>query len=202
MDSLRNRFGAVVGGRRLWPLLAAAGLAVVVLMVAILIAASRASGSTDERAVVPVERSTPSATALLVHVSGAVRSPGLVSLPAGSRVVDALAAAGGAIAAADQGAINLAARLTDGQQVVVPRKGATPAPATGGGGTGAGTAPVSLSSGTAEQLETLPRIGPALAARIIAYRQAHGGFSSVDDLGQVGGIGPKTLAGLKDLVVP
>ncbi len=202
MDSLRNRFGAVVGGRRLVPLVAAAVLAVVVLVVAILVAASRASGSTDERAVVPVERSTPSATPLLVHVSGAVRSPGLVSLPAGSRVVDALAAAGGATASADQGAINLAARLTDGQQVVVPKRGAAPAPASTGGGTGAATAPVSLSSATAQQLETLPRIGPALAARIIAYRQAHGGFSSVDDLGQVGGIGPKTLAGLKDLVVP
>jgi competence protein ComEA len=202
VDSLGNRFGAVAGGRRLVPLLAAVGLAVAVLVVAVLIAASRAAGSTDERPVVPVERSTPSATPLLVHVSGAVRSPGLVALPDGSRVVDALAAAGGATAAADQGAINLAARLTDGQQVVVPKRGARPAPAATSSGAAPGSAPVSLSSATAEQLETLPRIGPALAARIIAYREAHGGFSSVDDLGQVGGIGPKTLAGLKDLVVP
>lgn len=202
MDSLRNRFGAVTGGRLL-PLLAAAGLAVAVLVAAVLIAASRASGSTAERAVVPVERSTPSPTPLLVHVSGAVRSPGLVALPTGSRVVDALAAAGGATSAADQSAVNLAAKLVDGQQVMVPKRGAAPAPVSGGGAPGtAGTAPVGLSSATAEQLETLPRIGPALAARIIAYREAHGGFSSVDDLGQVSGIGPKTLAGLRDLVVP
>jgi competence protein ComEA len=174
-----------------------------VLVVAVLIAAGRAAGSTDERAVVPVERSTPSATPLLVHVSGAVRSPGLVALPGGSRVVDAVAAAGGATSAADQSGINLAARLVDGQQVVVPKRGAAPAPASSGAAQGAaGSAPVSLSSATAEQLETLPRIGPALATRIIAYREAHGGFSSIDDLGEVGGIGPKTLAGLRDLVVP
>ena len=185
------------------PVIAAVGLAVAVLVAAVLIAAAQASGSTAERSVVQVAPATPVSTPLLVHVSGAVRSPGLVSLPAGSRVVDALTAAGGATSAADQSAINLAARLIDGQQIVVPERGATPtsAPAAGGG-TGAAAAPVSLSTATAEQLETLPRIGPALAARIIAYREAHGGFSSVDDLGQVGGIGPKTLAGLKDLVTP
>jgi competence protein ComEA len=204
VDSLGTRFDAVTGGRRLLPALVIGAVAVVVLVVAVLIAAGRASGSTETRAVVPVQRASPSATPLLVHVSGAVRSPGLVALPAGARVVDALAAAGGATSAGDQGAVNLAARLTDGQQVVVPKRGAASAsaPAARGGASGASSAPVSLSSATAEQLETLPRIGPALAARIIAYREAHGGFSSVDDLGQVGGIGPKTLAGLKDLVVP
>jgi competence protein ComEA len=201
VDFLRTRFAAATGGR-LIPMLVV-GLAVVVLGAAVLIAAGQASGSTAERSVVRVVPTTPVPTPLLVHVSGAVRSPGLVSLPAGSRVVDAVTAAGGATSAADQSGINLAARVVDGQQIVVAKRGAAPvtAPAGGGGG-GTATAPVSLSTATAAQLETLPRIGPALAARIIAYRDAHGGFRSVDDLGQVGGIGPKTLAGLRDMVTP
>ena len=202
MDFLRTRFAAATGGR-LIPMLAVVGLAVAVLGVAVLIAAGQSSGSTSERSVVRVAPTTPVPTPLLVHVSGAVRSPGLVSLPAGSRVVDAVTAAGGATSAADQSGINLAARLIDGQQIVVAKRGAAPtaAPVAGGGG-GPATAPVSLSTATAAQLETLPRIGPALAARIIAYRDAHGGFRSVDDLGQVGGIGPQTLAGLRDMVTP
>jgi competence protein ComEA len=200
VDFLRTRFAAATGGR-LIPVLAVVGLAAVVLGAAVLIAAGQASGSTAERFVVRVAPTTPVPTPLMVHVSGAVRSPGLVSLPAGSRVVDAVTAAGGATSAADQSGINLAARVIDGQQIVVATRGAAPTnpPAAGGA---AATAPVSLSTATAAQLETLPRIGPALAARIIAYRDAHGGFRSVDDLGQVGGIGPKTLAGLRDMVTP
>jgi len=200
VDSLRNRFAAVVGGRPVVVALASV-LAVVVLGVALLVASTQAAGSTAEAPPARITPSGPAPTPLLVHVSGAVRSPGLVALPAGARVVDALAAAGGPTSAADQGALNLAARIVDGQQVVVPKRGAPPASAHAGVSETTG-ATISLSTATAEQLETLPRIGPALAARIIAYREAHGGFSSVDDLGQVGGIGPKTLAGLRDQVVP
>lgn len=182
-------------------LIGGAALAVVALVVAVLIAAAQAAGSTaDLPAVRPLSTVEPTPTAVLVHVSGAVQHPGLVSLPAGSRVIDAVTAAGGATPKADQGAINLAARIVDGQQIVVPQRGAG-APGSAGS-PAASTAKVSLGSATAEQLETLPRIGPALAARIIAYRQAHGGFASVDDLGKVGGIGPKTIAGLRDLVTP
>jgi competence protein ComEA len=180
-------------------LLVAALIAVAVLAAAGLIAAGQASGSTAEGPAVRVVPTTPVPTPLLVHVSGQVAHPGLVSLPAGARVIDAVAAAGGPTGSADQGAVNLAARVTDGQQVVVPKRGAAPPGTTP---TAGAAAPISLGSATAEQLETLPRIGPALAARIIAYRDAHSGFASVDDLGEVGGIGPKTLAGLKDLVVP
>lgn len=198
MDSLRARFAAATGGR-LIPLVVAVVAVVAVLIAAVLVAAGQASGSTADRPEVRLVPSTAAPTPLLVHVSGAVRHPGLVALPAGARVIDAVTAAGGPTGSADQGAINLAARVADGQQVVVPKRGAAPA---GSAAAPAASAPVSLSTATAEQLETLPRIGPALAARILAYRDAHGGFSSVDELGEVGGIGPKTLAGLKDLVIP
>jgi competence protein ComEA len=198
VDSLRARFGAVTDGR-LIPLLLAAVAAAAVLVAVALVAAAQASGSTADRPAVRVAPATIDPTPLLVHVSGAVRHPGLVALPAGARVVDAIAAAGGPGKSADQGGINLAARVTDGQQVVLPRRGTAPAGATTAA---AASAPISLSTATAEQLETLPRIGPSLAARILAYRDAHGGFSAVDELGQVGGIGPKTLAGLRDLVTP
>lgn len=198
MDALRARFAAATGGR-LIPLVVAVVAVVAVLIAAVLVAAGQASGSTADRPEVRLVPTTAAPTPLLVHVSGAVRHPGLVALPAGARVIDAVTAAGGPTGSADQGAINLAARVTDGQQVVVPKRGAAPA---GAAAAPAASAPVSLSTATAEQLETLPRIGPALAARILAYRDAHGGFSSVDELGEVGGIGPKTLAGLKDLVTP
>jgi len=186
-------------------LLAAA--AVLVLGGAVTVAALASGGSTAALPSVRVQRSAaavPTPTPLLVQVAGAVRRPGLVSLPHGARTVDAIAAAGGATAHADEAGVNLAAPVADGQQVVVPTRGAAPAVpggATGGASAGAGTR-VSLAAATAEQLETLPRIGPALAARILAYRAAHGGFRSVSELQQVGGIGPKTYAGLEDLVAP
>jgi competence protein ComEA len=182
-------------------------LAAVVLAAAVLLAAGSAGGSTTALPTVRLQRSAaaaPTATPLLVQVTGAVRRPGLVSLPRGARTIDAIAAAGGTTAKADEAGVNLAAPVADGQQVVVPARGAAP-PATGGAAAGASAAPgvrVSLAAATAEQLETLPRIGPALAARILAYRTAHGGFRSVAELQQVGGIGPKTFAGLKDLVGP
>lgn len=201
MDSLRARFAAVTTGRPL-ALIVAIGAAAVVLVIAVSLAAVQASGSTARAPAVRVVPSTPTPTPLLVHVSGAVRHPGLVSLPAGSRVVDALAAAGGPTGAADQSGVNLAARVSDGQQVVVPARGTRPARGATAAAGAPGSAPISLGSATLEQLEALPRIGPAMAARIIAYRDAHGGFSSVDELGEVGGIGPKTLAGLRDLVMP
>ncbi|WP_345480523.1 helix-hairpin-helix domain-containing protein [Amnibacterium soli] len=201
MDSLRTRFAMATAGRPL-PLILAAAAAAVVLLVAVVLAAGQASGSEAEAPAVRVVPTAAAPTPALVHVSGAVRHPGLVALPAGSRIIDAITAAGGPTGAADQSGVNLAARVADGQQVVVPKRGAPSAAASGStAGTG-GPATVSLGSATAAQLETLPRIGPALAARIIAYRDAHGGFSSVDQLSEVGGIGPKTLAGLRDLVVP
>jgi competence protein ComEA len=187
----RRRIALVVGG--------VAVLAV--LVVAVAVSAVRADGGEVQITPVAVARSAiPSPTPVLVQVSGAVRRPGLVSVPSSARAVDAIAAAGGPTAAADESQVNLAAHVVDGQHLVVPDRHATvggPAPPTAGPGT-----PLSLGSATQAQLETLPRIGPAMATRILAWREAHGGFRSVDDLLKVGGIGPKTFAGLKDLVTP
>jgi competence protein ComEA len=145
-------------------------------------------------------------TPIYVHVVGAVVSPGLYPLSPGSRVVDALAAAHGFADGADTAGVNLARVLSDGEQLVVPRQGEAPAvPATSGapgaaGGSASPSAPVDLNTATAEQLETLPRVGPSLAARIIAWRTAHGRFARVADLGRVPGIGDRTLASLTPLV--
>jgi competence protein ComEA len=156
----------------------------------------------------PVSSHSPMA---FVHVVGQVTSPGLYELPAGSRIVDAVAAAGGFSDAADQAALNLAQVVQDGQQVVVPAQGTTGAssdPAGSGsarGGSGSdgsvgsgGT--VDLNSADAAALQTLDGIGPALAERILAYRAAHGGFRSVNDLQNVTGIGPKKFAAIKGSV--
>ena len=129
-----------------------------------------------------------------------MRRPGLHRLSAGGRVDDAIAAAGGATARADIAAVNLAAPLADGEQIVVPLRGA--AAAASSSAAGAAGAPVDLNSATAEQLDTLPGIGPSTAAKIIAYRQEHGAFHSLDELDAVSGIGPSKLAELKGLVVP
>ena len=111
--------------------------------------------------------------------------------------------AGGPRAGADLNAINLAAKVADGQQVVVPRRGAAGAAAVGAGGSGAGgppQPPVSLNTATAEQLDTLDGVGPATAAKILDWRRQHGGFRSIDDLGEIPGIGPKRLAALRTKV--
>jgi competence protein ComEA len=150
--------------------------------------------------------------ALVVHVVGAVRHPGLYRLPDGSRVADAVARAGGAARNAELAALNLAAPLVDGIQVLVPRRVETGAPATAGsGGTGTGVTGggaatpavrVSLSSATADELDALPGVGPVTAQKIIDYRAEHGPFGSVDDLDAVPGIGPARIEQLRDLVTP
>ncbi|WP_374196655.1 helix-hairpin-helix domain-containing protein [Streptomyces sp. ISL-96] len=140
---------------------------------------------------------------IVVDVSGKVRQPGIHRLPAGSRVADALRAAGGIKADADTAGLNRARLLMDGEQVVV----GVPAPVGGAGGGGAaaagGTAgPIGLNAATAEQLETLPGVGPVLAQHIIDYRTEHGGFRSVDELSEVKGIGDRRFADLQPLVRP
>jgi len=141
----------------------------------------------------------PAEAGLYVHVAGAVREPGLYRLDAGDRVADAIARAGGFADDAQRDGVNLARPVADGEQIVVPVIGAeTAAPASGGGG-GTGGA-LDLNTATREQLDELPRIGPAMADRILEWREANGRFTSVDDLLSVPGIGEKMLAGIRDLV--
>ena len=173
-----------------------------------------------------------------VHVAGAVNNPGVYTLPAQGRTVDAIAAASGAAADADLDRVNLAGTLSDGVQIYVPHRGETAAPAqiqpnggtanagqgnaangaaqngasqggaqpqpartlTASGSVQKGSTPVNINTATAEELQTLPRIGPAMAQRIIAWREAHGGFRSVDELDAVPGIGPSMLENLRPLV--
>ncbi len=136
---------------------------------------------------------------LLVHVVGAVREPGLYRLDDGSRVDDAIRAAGGPRPKAALELVNLAAPVADGQQVIVPLRGKN---AAGGApaAPGAPPQPVHLNSATLEELDTLPGIGPVTAQKILDYRTEHGAFSSVDELDSVPGIGPARLAELKKLV--
>lgn len=150
-----------------------------------------------------------------VQVVGAVHRPGVVTLPAGSRVIDAVKAAGGAGGKADTAAVNLARKVVDGEQIRLPRIGDDPDPAVpmsgrttpagpqapaGPGPATAPPAPVNLNTADEAALETLPNIGPVTAQKIIDWRTQNGGFSSVEDLLDVSGIGPKTFAELKDLV--
>jgi competence protein ComEA len=150
----------------------------------------------------PVAESSESPSAevlentVMVHVVGAVALPGVVTVPETSRVQDALALAGGALEDADLRSVNLARTVFDGEQIVVPRMG-DPLDSFGGG-----SGLLSLSQADQASLETLPRIGPATAERIIAWREANGPFRSVEDLLAISGIGPATLEGLADLVVP
>jgi competence protein ComEA len=137
---------------------------------------------------------------LVVHVVGAVRTPGLYKLRRGSRVADAVAKAGGAMGKADLALVNLAAPLSDGQQVVVPERAPPLGDQAGQGSAAPG--PVHLNSATVEQLDALPGVGPVTAQKIVDYRQAHGAFSSVEDLDAIPGIGPARIEQLRDLVAP
>jgi competence protein ComEA len=141
------------------------------------------------------------ASTLFVNVVGAVRRPGLYRLKEGSRVADAVTRAGGPTPKAEIELLNLAARIADGEQIVVPRRGvAGPSVATPGG---AGpTGPVHLNSATLEQLDALPGVGPVTAQKILDYRQQHGAFGSVDELDAIVGIGPARLGTLRGLVAP
>ncbi len=151
----------------------------------------------------PAARRAASAErSLVVDVAGAVRRPGLYRLDRGARVADAIARAGGLTRHAERTAVNLAAPVADGEQVLVAARGSPVGAAAVGASPAIPAGPVSLSSATAEQLDTLPGVGPVTAQKIVAYRQEHGPFTSVDGLDAIPGIGPAKLADLRPLVVP
>ncbi|NRG39672.1 helix-hairpin-helix domain-containing protein [Rathayibacter sp. VKM Ac-2835] len=203
---------------------AAMVLVIAAAVVAVLLAGTRASGRTEVLAPAggagaaagpsgapasagatgsPAPSSSPGEV-LFVHVAGAVAAPGLYLLDPGARVADALAAAGGFTEAAERAAVNLARRLVDGEQILVPERGVAALPGGTGPAAAAGTTGgiVSLSTATAAQLEELPEIGPATAAKIVAYREEHGPFTSVDQLLEVPGVGEKTLEAFREQVAP
>ncbi|QHC59208.1 ComEA family DNA-binding protein [Rathayibacter sp. VKM Ac-2760] len=204
---------------------AAVVLVIAAAVVAVLLAGARAGGRTEVLAPVsgPSGSAVPSWAAdagggpgtpppsastgvpLYVHVAGAVVTPGLYLLDPGARVTDALAAAGGFTETAERAAVNLARRVVDGEQILVPEQGAVSAPGAAGAGS-TGSAPaggvISLSTATAAQLEELTGIGPSTAAKIVAYREEHGPFTSVDQLLEVPGIGEKTLEAFREQVSP
>jgi competence protein ComEA len=137
---------------------------------------------------------------LVVDVAGAVRRPGVYRLPAGARVIDAIERAGGADGDAVLAAINRAARLTDGQQVVVPAEG--PGGTVAAAGLAAEEGPIGLGSATVEQLDTIEGIGPVTAQKIVEFRDRHGGLASVEQLDEVSGIGPATMESLRARLQP
>ena len=186
-------------------------LAGALLLAALLVLAGRhllqagAPQAPRPASIVAEQPSAATSPKLFVHVVGAVRRPGLYRLREGSRIADAVTRAGGATRKADMSVVNLAAPLSDGVQVVVPRR--VPAAAVEGGAAAAGTpaashGPVHLSTATLEQLDALPGIGPVTAQKILDYRQENGGFASVDELDAVPGIGPARMEQLREVVAP
>lgn len=137
---------------------------------------------------------SPNSPSVFVHVTGAVARPGLFEIAEGARIIDAIAAAGGFTETANREELNLARLLTDGEQFSVPEEGEQGADAA------ASDSRVNLNTADAEALDTLPRVGPAMAERILAWREANGRFTTIDDLRNVSGIGDKTFEGLRELI--
>jgi competence protein ComEA len=193
-----------------FPITRRRALAGALLLAALLVLAGRhllqagAPQAPPPAAIVAEKPSAVASPKLFVHVVGAVRRPGLYRLREGSRIADAVTRAGGATRKADMSLVNLAAPVSDGVQIVVPRRVAAAAQ---GGGAAAGapaapTGPVHLSTATLEQLDALPGIGPVTAQKILDYRQENGGFASVDELDAVPGIGPARMEQLREVVAP
>ena len=186
--------------------LAAAGLALLAVLVLggwYLSRGGPAQGAAPPAAIRVEEDRGGASGKVVVHVAGAVREPGVYRMPAGSRVDDAVGRAGGATSRADLSQVNLAAKVEDGRQVLVPKRlsAAAAAAATAGGTVPAAPAvPLNLNTATLEQLDELDGIGPTTAQQILDYREAQGGFGSVDELNQVPGIGEKRLASLREQV--
>jgi len=208
-DGVRARLGALLAGAgRQRTAVAVLALAAVLAAGAVWARAAPRPGAPADgpgpataAQTLPRAARDPAATTgrVAVHVAGRVRRPGLVRLPAGSRVLDAVRAAGGTTPGADLDAVNLARKLVDGEQVRIPARGQAAAPPPAGVPGAQAAGPLDLNTATAEQLDTLPGVGEVTAGRIVAYRTAHP-FTSVDELLEVPGIGQRRFEQLKDLV--
>ena len=184
-------------------LFGAAAAVVVLLLLAIRHFGGGSAAPTVTPLPAPVRAKPAAAKLLVIDVAGAVRHAGLYRLRSGSRIDDAIAAAGGPTGKAQLDSVNLAAPVADGEQIVVPGRGSSGAAAASPPAAGSSpSAPLDLNSATLEQLEGLPGIGPVTAQKILDYRQAHGAFHAVAELEGVPGIGPAHMAQLKGLVIP
>jgi competence protein ComEA len=197
VQQLRDRIIALLGGqlnRRLILLVALVAVATIAILSSL--------NSSRPYKVVPTSAPIPSTGAIIaaklyVHVVGEIEHPGVYVLDSGSRLYDAIFAAGGFSKRADQASVNLARELTDGEQIVISQLGESGATASNAPGV---TEMISLNRASEAELESLPRVGPALAGRLIDWRQANGGFKSKQDLMKVAGIGPKLFASIEKLV--
>lgn len=211
---LLGAVAAVLGGWFWWQV--ATGTPEVVPLSDVSAAGAQQSGPDADTPSSPPGAAPETTTkSIFVHVAGAVAKPGVLELPEGSRLHEAVAAAGGSTASADPGRLNLASVLEDGQRILVPEQGepgaVEPAPGAAGAGepgtgssgtrsTGSGGGKVNLNTAGVEELGTLPRVGPVLAQRIVDWRREHGKFRTVEELDAVDGVGPKLLAALLPLV--
>jgi competence protein ComEA len=194
-DRIREARAAPSGPALIW--LAVIGVVGLVLSGYLLLHRPSAPASPPAAAAPVAPPAVPSAgPQIVVDVGGRVRHPGLVTLAAGARVADALRAAGGALRSADLSTVDLAARVSDGQLLLIGVPGAAASP-----GAAAATGPLGLNEASVDQLDALPGVGPVLAQHIVDFRQTHGGFTSVDQLRQVPGIGPRKFDELKSLVM-
>jgi len=199
MDDMDVRIPAL--SRR--QLFGAAAAVAVLLLLAIRHFGGGSAAPTATPVPAPVRVKPAAAKLLVIDVAGAVRHAGLYRLRSGSRVDDAIAAAGGPTRKAQLDSVNLAAPVADGEQIVIPERGGAGVAAASPPAAGSSpSAPLDLNSATLEQLEGLPGIGPVTAQKILDYRQAHGAFNSVAELEGVPGIGPAHMAQLKGLVIP
>jgi len=205
MDWIKQRLAPLIGGsqppnRKV--VLVAIAIAVAVAFALNFAVSENQVSTTEEAATEQAEHQYSDLVELpelFIHVVGEVKKPGIYLLPIGSRLVDAIFAAGGFGQKADQGSVNLARVLTDGEQVIILPKGMVGDFTTGSAGVG-GTGLISLNRAQASELEQLPGVGPALAGRMVDWRAANGGFKSKDDLQNVSGIGDKLFAAIEKLV--